>query len=295
MAEEDVEGTVFICIWPQCDGLSSEGFGNFHFAPLEMKPAALVDFADELAWGILNGRQRSRHAARTGPVALCWRLHGNALVGPLVVIDGAPAVKLGLRLVQVAKDASAEDFGLQAAVKALVLAVALRVPWRNMRKANAQANKPYAKLRQRALRCATPGRAIVGLNTPRQAVALKTLLQPLLRCLPPLVGTSLQNQVVARMVIHNRQWVTAPGKRRKVALKVYLPELVGRLVLEALPRLCGLASRRARACSHYPKRPSFDAFSAIHRCSSVEYRQIFALLAPCLAKNSFKTWAFWLV
>jgi len=82
MAEEDVEGTVFICIWAQGDGLSGEGFGNFHFAPLEMKPAALVDFADDVAWGIFNGRQRSRHAARTGPGANVAHVHSAAVFWP---------------------------------------------------------------------------------------------------------------------------------------------------------------------------------------------------------------------
>src|SRR5215469_5178525 len=39
------------------------------------------------------------------------------------------------------------------------------------------ANQPNTKPRQRALRCAAPGRAVVCLNPSRQAIALKTLQQ----------------------------------------------------------------------------------------------------------------------
>ena len=60
---------------------------------------------------------------------------------------------------------------LKCAVGTLVLAVRLRMVRAAVANVNAQADEPHAKPGQRALLTVTPGRAVIGVDALRQAIA----------------------------------------------------------------------------------------------------------------------------
>src|SRR6202000_3034696 len=85
------------------------------------------DDADELALVVVDGGGLPGHGPCARPVATGRGRQVQPLVGPLEVVDFAPAVEGALRLGEAGEALEREDLGLEGAVEALVLAAALRV------------------------------------------------------------------------------------------------------------------------------------------------------------------------
>src|SRR6476620_9401854 len=124
---------------------------------------------------VLDRRQHGREWPLAGAVARQGNGHADPLMRTLLVVDGTPAVKRFLRLLQVFKAASIEHLGFQCAMESLELAIGLRMMRPAVAHPYAQAQQPDAQLGQAVFRRtrAAPGRTIVGIDTHRQAITAK--------------------------------------------------------------------------------------------------------------------------
>ena len=158
----------------------------------------------------------------------------------LVVVAMSPVIKKLLGVLQVAEGVHRKHFCLEAAVEALVFAVGLRVVGAAEAQADAQAYQPDCQLRQAAP--SAPGRAVVDVDALRQAVLCKRLYQRRLHAFPALVGQCQQEDVVARVVVQDGQWVAASAVvHPDVSFEIHLPQGIGVGMLETLPRRRRLA------------------------------------------------------
>ena len=86
-----------------------------------------------------------------------------------------------------------------------------------------------------------PRRPVVHQHGVRQPIAAEGCRQGRNHAVAALVGTRSQHQRKPRVIVEHRQRMTAPAAaERKMPLEVHLPQLVGRRLLEALPRLTPL-------------------------------------------------------
>ena len=112
--------------------------------------------------------------------------------------------------------------------------------------ADAQAYQPDRQLRQAA--SSGPRRAVVDVDALRQTVLRKRLHQCRLHAFSALVGQCQQQDVVARVVVKDGQWVAAPAiVHPDVPLEVHLPQGIGVGMLKAQLRCGGLARLDADA------------------------------------------------
>jgi hypothetical protein len=145
----------------------------------------------------------------------------------LLVINCPPAIQYGLDIGEVGKDPLRQDFRLQGTLEAFVLAVALRVQRTAVREANAQTNPPDAQWRQRFSRGASPGGAVVGLDTVGQVVAFKAALQGCLHGLARFIGTGLQDELETGRVIEHGQGMTTPLEQGEMSFEIHRPQQMG--------------------------------------------------------------------
>src|ERR1700712_4437263 len=137
-------------------------------------------------------------------------------------------------------------------MKALVLAVGLRMQRSAVTDLDAQSYEPDSKRSDVLAATASPRSAVVGVDSIWHSISLKSLLQPGLHEETGLARQSFERHVEARMVVDHSQWIAAPGPvaEHDPAFEVHLPERVRPLVLEAMPwsrRCTGLGSDQAVA------------------------------------------------
>src|SRR5256714_13033069 len=106
-------------------------------------------------------------------------------------------------------------------------------------------DQPYSQVRVPISPRRTPGVAVVHVHLPRQSESAKALDQVGLDRLGSLVRARLQNLGKARVAVEHGQRVAPAVAGLDEAFEVDLRELVRGRMLEALPRLCGLAGRFA--------------------------------------------------
>src|SRR3970040_1015095 len=92
-----------------------------------------------------------------------------------------------------------------------------------MAKANAQANQPRSQRRVGVIGTVAPRRSVIDEQPQGQSVATKTVGEVRLHGVALFVGTGLQAQVVAGMIIEHGQGMTATGGNGGIALEVHLP------------------------------------------------------------------------
>src|SRR6516164_9444201 len=127
-------------------------------------------------------------------------------------------------------------------MKALVLALGLRMIGPAMSNPDAEPDQPEAQAGKRQIAVA-PRRAVVHQHRGRQPIATKYTGERILHGHAALVGAGLEQHGEARMIIEHRQRMAAcASDEREVSLEVHLPQLIGYAALEALP---GSGSRRA--------------------------------------------------
>ena len=143
--------------WHQSDRVSGECLGQFEDLALEADAAFVLDAADLMFGRVLDGRQGLGEGTRTGSEPGSRHVQVEGLVGPLAVVDDAPAVEGPLAVPEIAEGRTAQQFGLQRAVEALVLAQRLRMIGTAVTEADAEAQQPDAERRVRRVRPSPQG------------------------------------------------------------------------------------------------------------------------------------------
>src|ERR1700730_2693552 len=234
-AEVDGPDAIDDCL-PQPHWLSGEDLAH----PVAMsvqRHGSVAHSPYQEVWSILQRRQGFWIGPLAWLIAADRRLEVAGLVWTFEVVDRAPAVEGSLGMAGVGVPGAVEQLGLERAVEALLLALGLRVVGSPVTDADTQLQQPEAKPRPRATARIAPGTAVVGQDPVGQTGAPKRDHELLADRCSQLVGTGIQDDAVARMVVQRRQWVQPPRSLRQgyVALETELPELVGCGELEALP------------------------------------------------------------
>src|SRR5215510_9202943 len=100
---------------------------------------------------------------------------------------------------------------------------------------DAELEQPHAETGPTLSGRTSPRTAVVDKEGLRQAIAAKRQLQASLHGAALLVGTRLQTQVIARMIVqHCQRMAAASIGKRYPTLEVHLPKQVRRRLLEAL-------------------------------------------------------------
>jgi len=238
MREIDIKDAVFSRAGADRDVVPMECAGNFEFAVSKAQFAIPFHPYDLIIRAILDRRQDLREGAWAGTIAGDWRLHLQSLMGPLMVIDLAPALEGRLGMRQMLETFAIEDFSLQRAMETLLLAVGLRVIGTAMAEADSQTDQPQSQFSHLpGVAWRTPRRPVIEVHPNRQAVAAEGGFQMFAHGLRPRVAAGLQNEVVAGMVVEYGQRRAASLQGLEMSLEIRLPQDVGLFVLEALPGL----------------------------------------------------------
>jgi hypothetical protein len=224
------EDAVFAVVDRRSDGktLSTECLWNLPRSTLE----ADVGFGGRygsynLATVVFRLRQALRHGALAWPVAAGRHLLVERLMRPLEVVDFAPGIEGTLGLGKIAETAQRKHLGVERTMEAFVLAATLRMVRPTVNDGDAQLEKPYCEPRPMFTGWISPRRTVVDEECLRQAIAPERQFQTIADCLAALIGASLQAQVIAGMIIHDRQRMAA----RLIAkldptLEVHLPQQI---------------------------------------------------------------------
>src|SRR5258706_2017285 len=121
-------------------------------------------------------------------------------------------------------------------MEAFVFASALRVVRTTMNDCDAELERPSRESCPTFTRGVSQRRAIVDEECLRQAVAAEGQLQLTAYCVAALIGASLQAQIVARMIVHHRQWMAlCVVAKPHPALEVHLPHQIRPRHIKSLP------------------------------------------------------------
>src|SRR5262245_39025918 len=222
----------------QGDVLPAKGATDEDPAPLETDRFA-ADTTNYISCRVVQFRQPLREKPLAHPVARSRDCHPQRLVRTLAVIDLAPPIKSRLAIGDQAEGMIAQQFLSERAMKALVLALRLRVVRARMRNEYAQPQQPDGQHGVVILLIAAraPRHAVVHRHPPGQPIAAEGLNQGRPYGLGRLITAGLQNQGEARMIIERSQRIAATGIEREVAFEIHLPQIIRRRVLESLPGL----------------------------------------------------------
>src|SRR5882757_5265837 len=167
------ENAVLGTAWRRPDGktLSAEGLRNLPEPALEADVSLGGRYGPHNLVAVIFGRwQAVGHRSLARSIAACRHLLLKRLVRPFEIVDLAPGIEGLLRLGEIAKTAQCEHFGIEGAMKALVLAAALRMVGTTVNDRDAELEKPHRKPRPTFTRRVSPRGAIIDEERLRQAV-----------------------------------------------------------------------------------------------------------------------------
>ena len=180
-------------------------------AALEGHPAAQPHAAALAVGPVGQGRQLGRIGAGADAIATGGDGQGQRLVGPDLVVLMPPGVEAGLPGGQIGPRRLPAEVALEGAVEALVLAQRLGVVRAAVADGDAQAAQPDGQRGVGMGRVVAPRTAVVDQQAVRQPVALEGRDQVSAHGGGALVGTGDQAEGIARVVVQDRQGMTAPG------------------------------------------------------------------------------------
>src|SRR5271168_5373686 len=235
MAEEDLAQGIAELGLAQCDGITAQGLGDAERLAAIAEPALGLDPTHlEIIW-ILDRWQRFRKWNRTRAITGHRSSQAERIMRAHQVVAVAKGIELALAVLEAGEVEVAQDFELERAMEALVLALGLRMIRTAMGDANTEPNQPQTKGGERLRAGRAPRRAVVHQHRGRQAVAAKSLGQHRAHGLLALVGAGLEHQREARVIIeHGQRMAAGAVEGREVALVIHLPQFVGRRALKAL-------------------------------------------------------------
>ena len=155
-----------------------------------------------------------------------------------MVVGLAPTVELSLHFRRVRECSAPQHLCLQRPVESFLLPLRLRMVRTTMQHADVLSQKPHGQPRiAPRLMGHRPRRSVVRQQRPGKTVTLKHTAEALSDRLRLLIQASPQPQRIPRMVVRDRQCMAAtPVRRFEVSLEIHLPQFVGCLPLESLPR-----------------------------------------------------------
>src|ERR1700745_3450727 len=186
------------CKRPDGEAFTLKGLRHLPKPPLEADIGlGGGDGADDVVPVIFHLGQVVRHGAQACSIAAGWLLLIERLVGPLEVVDLAPLVESALHFGQIAKAPQREDFILERAMEALVLAPALWAIRPAVQDLDAELQQPHGKPGPARLRGIAPGAAVVDEQRLWQAIAAEGCLQMALHRDALFIGAGLQARDIA--------------------------------------------------------------------------------------------------
>ena len=110
VTQVDVEASVVFRISPEGNRQAVKCAGQAKLVAFEYRDAIPADSQYLVELAILNRAQCRRHGPGAHAIPLGRCLHGDGLMGPLVVVDHAPTLQRVLGLLEVVEGAAIEDF-----------------------------------------------------------------------------------------------------------------------------------------------------------------------------------------
>src|SRR5271168_1517017 len=236
MAEEDLAQGIAELGLAQCDGITAQGLGDAERLAAIAEPALGLDPTHlEIIW-ILDRWQRFRKWNRTRAITGHRSSQAERIMRAHQVVAVAKGIELALAVLEAGEVEVAQDFELERAMEALVLALGLRMIRTAVADSDPEPNQPQTKAGERLSSGRAPRRAVVHQHRGRQTVAAKSLGQHRAHGLVALVGAGLEHQREARVIVEHGQRMAADRRanRGEVALEVHLPQFVGCWALKAL-------------------------------------------------------------
>src|SRR5215204_5446188 len=126
MAKHQVERPVVLG-GPECDLLANQRLGSLHASSAEAEPSGTVDPAHNVVGPVLEGLDPGAERARAGTIAIGRHCKVQGVVRAMMVVAVPPGVEGALGHGEIGEGAAIEQLGLERAVEALVLAMALRM------------------------------------------------------------------------------------------------------------------------------------------------------------------------
>src|SRR3972149_2221044 len=214
-----IKSPIFIS-WPYRYTLSLKCTTYSKLSILIMYYTSILHLPDLIQRTIFNLRQAFRELTLTYLVALSGYFHIKRLVWTFRVIAHSPPIKQPLALTYGFIYTAHNHFSIHSAMKSLVLAQCLGMIRTTMNYLYSQANKPDRKRTIFVPLVPLPWTAIIHENGIRHAISTKNVCQVLLNSLFTFIFTSSDAKRIARMIVNNRQGVTASVSYREMPLKV---------------------------------------------------------------------------
>ena len=161
----------------QRDGKAAQSLGDAERLAAITEPALGLDLAHLEIIRIFDRRQSFRKRNRTRAITGDGSGQAERIMGTHQVVAITKGIELALAVFEAGEVEVAQDFELERAMEALVLALGLRMIRTAMGDADPEPNQPQTKGGERLRSGRTPRRAIVHQHRGRQAVAAKGLGQ----------------------------------------------------------------------------------------------------------------------
>src|SRR5215216_2197148 len=189
-AEMEAEDAILVG-WPQRERLAAACFADAETAALEADYPVGVDLAHDVIGTVLDLWQMVGEGARADAITTAGDVDIERLMRPLVVVDMPPDVKGALTFGQIAKVAYAENLSVERAMKALVLALGLRMI--------------SVKIVKGCAPAVAPRRTILHQHDKWQPVASKHSGETRTDGQVLLVATGFHRQGITRVVVNHRE------------------------------------------------------------------------------------------
>src|SRR5213080_462537 len=242
-SEMDVVDSIFSSR-SQGDRITTKCFAHLKLAVAKRDFAVRLHFANLIDSSILQRRQLLRE--RSVAHLITSRRHGHAqsFMRSLVIVTMTPLIKTALHAGKVAKAAVGQQLDFQSPMKALVLALSLRMIRPTVTDGNSQPQQPNRQRRMLVLTIISPGRAVVHQHPLRQTITAKSGGQAFFYRGGLLIAAGLQAQRIARTIVEHSQRMTACAVAQgRVAFEIHLPQLIRSLLCKPLIGSCYLVRR----------------------------------------------------
>ena len=229
-APVDIVDAIF-CRSPDRYQLPDEGLSDQELAASPVHLAIALNFPDQISFRVLQDRPGLLVFKRATAVAARWNPHSQGLMRALLIVSFSPDIEGFLCSDEVDKALTLQNFGLQAAMESLNLALRLWMVGPGVADPDALSHQPdFQGGVDPGL--VTPWRTVIHGHALRQTVSAKHSNKLFFHGLALLIGASGDAQREAGMVIQYRQRVAAAMTHTDVSLEVHLPQIIGRLMLE---------------------------------------------------------------
>ena len=198
------------------------------------------DAAHLIVGAVCKGRQGLGEGACTGSVPADGSVEVQGMMRAFQVVEFTPSVEGALAVLQVGEGTALQQFALQRAVEAFELAEGLGMVGAAVAYVDAQVHEPDGEGRVGLSGVVAPGGAVIHEHGLGQAVAAKDCGEAVLHRCSLLVGTGLESEVEARMIVQESERMAAVVLHGEMPFEVQLPQRVGIGIFKAhLGRVLG--------------------------------------------------------